>query len=243
MTAHTHTRSNQPARAYGYLRVSTDRQTESGLGLDAQRTSIQACAARLRLPLAGEFVDGGSSGSLAIEDRPVLLDAVTSLRRGDVLIVAKRDRIARDVIVAAMAERMIAKRGARIVSAAGEGSETDDPSSVLMRRMVDGLAEYERLIISARTRAALATKRQRGERISGIVLYGYRLAGDLRTLEAREDEQATLSLIVALHASGASLRAIAATLNERGSLTRSGQPWKHQYIRNVLLRDTERAAA
>lgn len=58
------------------------------------------------------FVDAGTSGSLAIEDRPVLLDAVTALKRGDVLLVAKRDRLGRDVIAVAMIERLIAKRGA-----------------------------------------------------------------------------------------------------------------------------------
>ncbi len=108
--------------AIGYLRCSTDRQADSGLGIEAQRASITATAARLGLPLAAVFTDAGASGSLAIDDRPVLLDAVSVLKRGDVLLVAKRDRIGRDVVEVAMVERLVTKRGARIVSAAGEGT-------------------------------------------------------------------------------------------------------------------------
>jgi DNA invertase Pin-like site-specific DNA recombinase len=78
-------------------------------------------------------VDAGTSGSLSIEDRPVLLDAVATLKRGDCLLVAKRERLGRDVIAVALIERLVSKRGARVVSAAGEGTDTeDDPSSVLI---------------------------------------------------------------------------------------------------------------
>jgi len=73
--------------AIGYLRVSTDKQAESGLGLDAQREHVTACAGRLNLALTRVCVDAAVSGSLTIEDRPVLLDAVASLRRGDCLLV------------------------------------------------------------------------------------------------------------------------------------------------------------
>src|SRR5207344_467275 len=135
-------------------------QAESGLGLEAQRASVVTAAGRLGLELTRTFVDAGTSGSLTIEDRPVLLDAVAALRRGDVLLVAKRDRLGRDVIAVAMIERLIAKRGARVVSAAGEGTDSDDPSAVLMRRLIDSFAEYERALIAARTRAALAAQRR-----------------------------------------------------------------------------------
>lgn len=113
------------ARALAYLRVSTDQQAESGLGLEAQEAAVRSAASRLRLDLGRVFVDAGTSGSLGIEDRPVLLEAVAALRRGDVLLVSKRDRIGRDVVAVALIERLISKRGARVVSAAGEGTESD----------------------------------------------------------------------------------------------------------------------
>jgi site-specific DNA recombinase len=149
-------------RAIGYVRVSTDQQAESGLGLEAQEAAITVAASRLGVELARVFVDAAVSGKLAIEDRPVLLDAVATLRRGDVLLIAKRDRLGRDVVAVALIERLVAKRGARVVSAAGEGTDSDDPAALLMRRLIDSFAEYERALIAARTRAALAAKRRRG---------------------------------------------------------------------------------
>jgi len=105
-------------------------------------------------------------------------------------LVAKRDRWGRDVIAVAMIERLVAKRGARVVSAAGEDTDSDDPASLLMRRLIDSFAEYERALIAARTRAALGAKRRRGERVSGIIPFGFRLAGDGRTLLPEQSEQA-----------------------------------------------------
>ena len=103
-----------------------------------------------------------------------------------------------------------------------------------MRRLIDSFAEYERLLISARTRAALAAKRRRGERVSGIVPFGYRLAADGRTLEADADEAATLEAIRRLRAEGRSLRGVADALNAAGILTRARTPWRFEYVRNLL---------
>ena len=78
--------------------MSTAEQAGSGLGLDAQRTAIAAGAARLGLPLADTFTDAGRSGGLPLEQRPGLLAALDAVGKGDVLIVAKRDRLGRDVL-------------------------------------------------------------------------------------------------------------------------------------------------
>jgi DNA invertase Pin-like site-specific DNA recombinase len=171
---------------------------------------------------------------LTIEERPVLLDAVAALRRGDVLLVAKRDRLGRDLIAVAMIERLVAKRGARVVSAAGEGTDSNDPAAMLMRRLIDSFAEYERALIAARTRAALAAKSRRGERVSGIMPFGFRLGANGRTLVAHDGEQGTLSTIRGLRVAGTSLRAIAEALNAEGNQTRAGTPWRFEYVRRVL---------
>jgi DNA invertase Pin-like site-specific DNA recombinase len=223
-------------RAIAYLRVSTDQQAESGLGLEAQEAAVHSAAFRLRLTIARTFVDGGTSGKLGIEDRPVLLEAVAALRRGDVLLVAKRDRIGRDVIAVAMIERLVAKRGARVISAAGEGTESDDPAGVLMRRLIDSFSEYERLIISARTRAALAAKRRRGERVSRFAPYGFRFADDGQTVEPEPVEQPILARIYEARAAGLSLPRIARELNQDGAYTRSGSPWQWEYLRSIVGR-------
>jgi DNA invertase Pin-like site-specific DNA recombinase len=227
------TQSN--GRAVGLVRVSSDKQAESGLGLAAQRASIAAAAARLGLPLVQVFEEAGISGTLPIDKRPVLLDAIAALRRGDILLLARRDRLSRDVIVSAMAERLITKRGARMVSAAGESSEGDDPASIMMRRMLDVFSAYEAAVIAARTRAALAAKRRRGER-AGFVPFGWRVASDGRMLELAADEQQTLSLIRKRRAAGESLTNIADHLNDVGVRTRAGTPFRFEYVRSLLRR-------
>jgi DNA invertase Pin-like site-specific DNA recombinase len=217
------------ARAIGYRRVSTAEQAGSGLGLDAQEAAIAAAAARLELPLTATFTDAGVSGGLALAQRPGLLLALEAIRKGDVLIVAKRDRLGRDVLNVAMFERLAERKGARIVSAAGEGTDTNDPTSRLMRQIVDSFAEYERAIIRARTRAALAVKKARGERVGGIP-FGYQLAEDKRLLQPYPPEQRALAVLRELRAAGYTYRAIAQELNRQGFRSRTGGPWVPQSV-------------
>ena len=136
------------------------------------------------------------------------------------LIVARRDRLARNVMAAAMIERMSADAGARVVSAAGEGTGSDDPASMHTRRMVDAFAEYERAMIAARTSAALQVKRARGES-TGEAPCGWR-AGEGGRLVPDATEQAVIARVRALRASGLSVRAVVAALNAEGIRTRSG---------------------
>lgn len=234
-------RAAATSRAFGYVRVSTDAQRDSGLGIEAQRAAIAQTAARLQLPCAGIYTDAGLSGSLSIDERPGLADALNVLRRGDVLICAKRDRISRDVLHAIVIERAALKKGAKIISAAGEGTETDDsPTAGLMRRIADAFSEYERLMIGLRTRAALRAKRARGER-AGTVPYGFKVNGNRVTLYEHEPEQQILTVIADGRAAQRSLRAIAAELNAKGFRTRTGSAWRYEYIRS-LTRTIDRHA-
>lgn len=219
----------RPARAFGYLRVSTDQQADSGLGLEAQREAVEKTAARLGVPLAACFTDAGLSGALDLENRPNLFAAVQGLKRGDVLIVAKRDRLGRDLIGVAMIERSIIRKGARVVSAAGEGTEGTDAGAMMQRQILDVFAEYERRLIGQRTKAALQAKRARGER-AGNVPFGYQLGADGQRLERSEAEQAALAILADLRAAGYSLRRIAEELNRQGFTTRRGTAWRHQYV-------------
>jgi site-specific DNA recombinase len=221
------------ANAVAYLRVSTDQQADSGLGIDAQRATVTAAAARLGLTLRAVLVDAGISGARAFTARPVLVQAVSALRRGEVLLVAKRDRLGRDAIEVGIIERLIVKSGARVLSAAGEGTDDDDPASVMFRGIIDLFAQYERLIGRARTKAALAVKRARGER-TGQLPFGFQLAEDGVHLEPNPVEQDKLERIRALKATGRSCRKIAADLNAEGVTTRRGGLWRFQYVARAL---------
>lgn len=226
--------------AIAYTRVSTTDQAESGAGLAAQAAAINAYATRAGLTILGTFTDAGISGAAGIEDRPGLMAAVAGLRRGDVLVIAKRDRLGRDQMAILMIERAVARKGATIVSADGIGNG-DDAGSVFMRQIVDAASVYERNLIKARTKAALAAKRKAGER-TGEIPFGWCLGADGRLIEDAA-EQNVLAKIKACRDAGMSLRQIAAILTESGIVTKKGgTTWKHTTIKSILERAKHLAA-
>lgn len=227
-------------RAIVYTRVSTDEQSQSGLGLDDQVHKCRQWAVKHGAALVGPFADSeGVSGATPLDQRPALLEAITNLKRGDVLLVAKRDRLGRgDPFLVGMIEASAKRKGARVVSAAGEGTDGDGPTDVLMRRIVDAFSEYERLIIKARTSAALQAKIRRGQRV-GAVRFGYDLAADGKTLAANLSEQTTLALVRSLSDSGTGPREIARELNRRGIASKTGGKWSHQAVCRILNRRHE----
>ena len=194
----------------GYVRVSTDDQR---FGPEAQLAALRAWCEARGAELVSVHADHGVSGAAAIDKRPGLLAALDALSEhgAGVLLVAKRDRLARDVVLAAMVERMADRSGAAVVAADGAG-EGEGPEALLMRRMVDAFAEYERALIRGRTRAALAAKSRKGER-TGRVPFGSQLAADGVHLIDNPREQAVIDEIRELRAAGLSIRAIVATVN------------------------------
>jgi DNA invertase Pin-like site-specific DNA recombinase len=222
-------------RAVAYRRVSTSDQADSGLGLEAQQTAIEAAAARLGLSLVQTFTDAGVSGGLALEYRPALVQAIDAMSTGDVLVVAKRDRLGRDVLNVAMIERLVERRGARVCSAAGEGTDDDGPTGRLMRQIIDAFAEYERALIRARTRAAMQAAKARGQRVGGIP-FGYQLADDGVHLIPHDEERAVLAEIHHLRVRGYALVSIAEVLNARGLRNRQGRLWQGSFIAQLLDR-------
>lgn len=217
-----------------YLRVSTDQQAQSGLGLEAQRQMCLSYISKTGAPQSVlEFMDEGYCGALEIDKRPGLLESISQLDKGDILLIAKRDRIGRDPIINAMIERAVERKKARLISASGDVRDDNDPSSILMRRMVDAFAEYERLIIGARTKAALQVKKRNGERI-GYIPFGYKLSIDNVHLEPDEREQEILKQIHSSREECSSLRDIADDLNARQQYNRKGNSWNHVSISRVM---------
>lgn len=232
------------------LRVSTDEQAEAGNGLNAQLDACRAWCARDGREIVGPFLDDGVSGAAPLHKRTGLLEAMALLAEGDVLLFAKRDRLGRDPILIAMVEAAAARRKARVVSAAGEGTEGDDPSNVLMRRIVDAFAEYERLVIKARTKAALGAKARRGERV-GTIPFGYDLVDDGRrskqghplALVENPAELAIVATIRALSAAGLGPRGIARELARRGVATKAGlAAWSDSSVRRILAQPVNATA-
>lgn len=218
----------------GYLRVSTEYQAESKHGLDAQLFAIQHYAAKNNLQIKEIFRDEALSGSVALDKREGMLSAINSLSKGDLLVVAKRDRLGRDALVMAMIEAAVKRKGARIISLAGEGTENDDPTGMLMRRMIDAFSEYERLIIGLRVSAALQAKKKKNERV-GYIPYGFQLSNDGIHLEINNAENCLLLQMKQLREAGISIRGIANIMNDRNLLNRGGTKWNHSSILRVCI--------
>ena len=237
MSPRTPTQANA---AVGLIRVSTDEQADSGLGLEAQRHALAEAAERLGLQLVQVIEEAGVSGGLEHDKRAGLLQAVDAVPRGGVLLVAKLDRLGRDRFVQAWVEKELKVRGARVVSAAGEGTDTDDDiGGLILRRVTEMFAEVEREQIKVRTKVALAAKRRRGEKLGGTVPLGFDVEqdsnGTKRLVPSKRDQNA-LALMRTLHAKGYSLRAIGAELHKRGHKTKRGGKWHAKVIRSALQR-------
>jgi DNA invertase Pin-like site-specific DNA recombinase len=237
------TNTLKPVTAVAYTRVSTQDQADSGLGIEAQRAAIEGWAKRTGTTIVAWFTDEGVSGSIPVADRPAGSLALMAVKRGAQLVVAKRDRLGRDSLDVQLVERELNKRGARLVSAAGEGTEADDPTSVFLRRTLDAVGELERGMIRARTKAAMRAKIERGERFTRHAPTGFIWADD--RLQVNADEQRILAAIdeAMTCGCGLSLRCIAARLAEQGLLSRSGKPFTATAIRRLRARIEAQAAA
>lgn len=238
-------RPGNPKLAIAYVRVSTDKQH---LGPDAQRAAIRDWARQQGVGVVDWF-DDTTCGATDLEDRPGLVGAVAALTQqgAGVLVVAKRDRLARDVAVAALIRRSVERAGACVISADGLGNG-EDPGEKFLCTVIDGAAQYERALIRQRTKAAAATKRARGMR-AGTVPFGYRVATDgprnaagrVQVLERDPAEMAVLAEVQA-QAGHLSLRQLVAHLGAMGIVGRTGQPLRLAQVARLARRQMAAAA-
>ena len=221
-----------PLVAVAYIRVSTEDQK---LGPEAQRAAIEAWASKEGVSVAAFHSDLGVSGGNELDDRPALVAAIGELRvlGAGVLVIAKRDRLARDVYVAATIERAVAGCGARVVTADGTASG-DTPADAFMRTILDAAAAYERALIRARTKAGLKAKRARGE-AAGTVPFGFRLAPDGVHLLDEPAERAVVKAARELYAQGGlSFRKVGLELFKKGMRSRTGEPFAGMQIYRMV---------
>lgn len=215
----TRKRTAPAGTAVAYLRVSTAEQVESGAGLDAQRATVEAEAARRGWTLVEVFVDEGISGKSL--DRPGLADALAAVETGTAaaLIVAKLDRLSRSVHDAAGLLDRAGRAGWSLV-AADLGVDTSTPAGEAMANVMATFGQLERRMIGARTRDALAAKQAAGVRLG-------RPSALPETVVRR---------IVGEHAAGRGWSAIARGLNADGVPTaQGGARWYPASVRKVAL--------
>jgi DNA invertase Pin-like site-specific DNA recombinase len=215
-----------------YLRVSTDRQGRSGLGLQAQREALSRFAAAEGFKIVCEFVEiETGKGADALERRPQLAAALGAARRLKCYVaVAKLDRLSRDVhfISGPMVHRvpfLVAELGPDV-----------DP---FLLHLYAALAEKERRLISHRTKAALAAAKARGMKLGNPRLAATAHAAACTANRMLADRRAVsiLPIIRAIQNAGANtLQALADALNARGVATARGGRWHPATVRNAIRR-------
>jgi len=219
-------------RAIAYLRVSTQGQERSGLGIEAQRAAIERFAAAESLLITAEYSEFETGkGVDALDRRPQLATALAAARRAKCsIVVSKLDRLSRDV---AFVSGLMSQRVAFIVAEIGRDA---DP---FMLHLYAALAEKERRLISERTTAALQAKKASGAKLGNPT--NLCVAGSIgRIAQAQAaDEFATnlMPVVQAIRNAGAlTLSEIANALNGRGIRPARGSKWHRSSVRNLIAR-------
>jgi DNA invertase Pin-like site-specific DNA recombinase len=206
-------------RIIGYLRVSTEEQAESGLGLEAQERKIRAAAELHGWELVDVIADEGVTGTTL--KRPGLRRAMRAIakRQADGLVAAKLDRVSRSSVDMALVFEWFRDADAQLVLLDVPGLDTSTPIGKAMSTLMAMFAELERDLIAQRTREALASLRKRGKPT------GRPAVADNAHLQRR---------IQRMRAKGLTLQAIADELNAEGVPTlRGGREWRPSSVQNA----------
>jgi len=230
-----------------YARFSPRRNEDECESIEAQFDFCRQWCKQNNVEIAGEFADRALSGG--DEERPELWAAIAALERGYVLVVYRLDRLARSVYLSDIIERSINKKKASFLSISGEGTWSDSDEDWLIRKILQTLAEYERKVIGARTKAAMLRHQANGRLMGSIPRYGFMLdRADKRRILKSPYEQVVINQIKRLHKKGLSLRQIASELADlkykprkvkrtfRGKSVSVKGKWNPQTIRLILKR-------
>jgi DNA invertase Pin-like site-specific DNA recombinase len=223
-----------------YLRVSTERQAEEGLGLDVQDRAIRRWARDNEHRIVMTARDEGASGSNGVEIRLGLHEALAAVkdRTAGGIVVYRLDRLARKLTVQEATLAKVWDVGGSVFAVdLGEvpRDDPDDPVKTALRQMIGVFAQLERGMIAARLRSGRLLKAERGGYAGfGSPPYGTQCVnGELapHPIEHRAIERA-----VALRSSGASLRTIAETLTAEGYPPRRTDRWHPETLRRMFAR-------
>jgi DNA invertase Pin-like site-specific DNA recombinase len=210
---------SNPSVVVAYIRVSTEEQAASGAGIEAQRLEIERAVSNRDWLLLDTHIDAGLSGR-TVSGRPALARALEQVESGQAgtLLVAKLDRLSRSLLDFASLMKQAQDGGWNVV-ALDLGIDLSTPAGEFLASVMASAAQWERRIISQRTRDALAAKKANGVHVG-------------RTSQIPDTVRARL---IRERASGRSLRAIAKALNDDGIATgQGGGTWYASSVRAVL---------
>lgn len=224
------------SKAVALLRVSTDRQAASGNGLEAQRSAIHDYCEKEGLELKASFIEEGVSGATPLEKREELLKALAALDRGDTLVVMKYDRLSRVLLEQLTIERMVSRKGCRIVATSNQAAAGDDPANQLLRNLLASVAEFERQLIKQRTKESVEARQVLGLAVSKPP-YGFKI-GEGKRLEPNPSELEVIGVMKTIRDQPAGRfgdrktpwRAVADHLNTNNLLKRNGKVWTEHNV-------------
>jgi len=231
-------RSDAPkaTRTVAYLRVSTDKQADHGISLDAQRAKVDAYASLYGIELVAVEVDAGESAKSL--ERPALQRALEMLRTGkvDALLVVKLDRLTRSVRDLCDLVDKYFRDERRALLSVSEQIDTRSAAGRMVLNILTVVGQWEREAIGERTAIAMRHLAEQGKYVGGKVPYGYALAADGEKLLPEPREQAVSAAARELRDRGLSLGAIAAALARRGMLARSGKRFAASSIASMVAK-------
>jgi DNA invertase Pin-like site-specific DNA recombinase len=219
-------------KTIAYLRVSTDKQADKGISLEAQQEKARAYASLYDLDLAEVIIDAGESAKTL--DRPGLQRALALLKTGKVeaLLVVKLDRLTRSVVdLGKLIETYFAPGKAALLSVS-EQIDTRSAAGRLVLNILASVSQWERETIAERTRDAMHHKQSQGEYIGGHAPYGFQLVdGELLENSA---EQGVIRQARELRDTGLSLAAVAKELDRRGIQSRNAKPFAAMQVQRMV---------
>ena len=215
-------------KAIGYVRVSTQKQADEGVSLEAQRAKIEAWCLANDYELAGIHCDEGISGTKS--DRDGVLAAMAEAGKGTALIVYSLSRLTRSTKDLISFGDKLEKQGADLISLS-EKIDTTTAAGKMVFRMLGVLNEFERDQVSERTKAALAHKKANNQ-VYNHTPYGFKRHG--KDLIPCAKEGKVLTKIDAWRKQGKSLRGIARDLNALGIASKRGGQWYASAVRSVM---------
>jgi site-specific DNA recombinase len=219
----------------GYLRVSTEAQAgEDRFGLAAQREAIEAYARREGHEIVTWYADEGISGAtLDRQGLQGLLEAPTGIL--ELVLVAKMDRIARDLMAQLWIEKELMKRGVELVSVA-EPFRGQDPANVLFRQIIGAFAQFEKARITERMTGGRRQKARQGGYAGGGGAIGYVRKRGTKALAVDMEKAQTVRRVFEIKGQHPrwSLSRIARALNTEGHTTARGEAFSHVQVGRIL---------
>ena len=214
------------------LRASTGRQELSA--------EIQTLKVEERFGKMDEvYLDQGVKGDAPIDKRPALMRCLDELKRGDELYVFSFSRLSRSTFLHLFVEKECDVKGVTITSLSEEDASGGGAEKKLFRTIIAAIAEYEKSMIQARSKAAKETLKAKGRYCGGRRAYGTRIVekDGSRMVELEPNERKVIDRMLSEKKAGRSIRLITEGLNKDSISSVTGPSWHYSSVKDIVKRE------